>query len=259
MGKLSTWMPLYIADYLRDTSRLTTEGHGAYLLLIFDYWTSGRPLPDDDNQLAAIARLGVARWKQLRPVLAQFFQIEDGIWHHKRIDVELKRAALITQERSKAGGIGAAKRWQTHSKSDGKRIASGEAKSSQTDAHLPSQVEEEDSVASATGGEGPPAIPIDPVKEIWDRGLAILGKGQRSLLGKLRQTYKDPAVLAAIVACESESPSEPAAFFVACLERSKANGRYGAEAHARALDILGRAALDAERSENGRGHPEAAD
>jgi uncharacterized protein YdaU (DUF1376 family) len=104
-------MPFYIGDYLRDTSRLTTEGHGAYLLMIFDYWVSGKPLPDDDHQLAAVARLAVPRWKALRPTLAQFFQVGDGVWRHKRIDAELETASGNLEKRHAAGKEGAAARW----------------------------------------------------------------------------------------------------------------------------------------------------
>jgi uncharacterized protein YdaU (DUF1376 family) len=112
--KPDTWMPFYVGDYLRDTGRLTTEGHGAYLLLILDYWTSGGALPDDDDQLAAITKLTVARWKKLRPVVIRFFSVGGGLWRHKRIDLELLRACSITGKRSSAGKAGARARWQSH-------------------------------------------------------------------------------------------------------------------------------------------------
>jgi uncharacterized protein YdaU (DUF1376 family) len=103
----NTWMPFYVGDYLRDTARLSTEAHGAYLLLIFEYWTSGRPLPDDDRQLAAIAKLSKFRWQKLKILLATFFSVADGVWRHKRIDVELENA----KARAAAGRIGAEARW----------------------------------------------------------------------------------------------------------------------------------------------------
>jgi hypothetical protein len=67
--------------------------------------------------------------------------------------------------------------------------------------------------------------PDDPVKEIFDRGLKILGGGHRSLLGKFRKSHGDEAVLDAILSCEAEGPSEPVAFFIGCLKRAPpANG-----------------------------------
>jgi uncharacterized protein YdaU (DUF1376 family) len=139
MGKRpDTWMPFYIGDYLRDTSRLTTEGHGAYMLMIFDYWAAGKPLPDDDSQLAAVTRLSIQKWRVLKPTLAHFFLIGDGIWRHKRIDEELARATDRIDKRSAAGSAGAATRW---GKVDGNRIANASESHSDriADANAPSE------------------------------------------------------------------------------------------------------------------------
>jgi uncharacterized protein YdaU (DUF1376 family) len=81
------WMPLYVGDYVKDTMRLSTIQHGAYILLIMEYWQS-RSLPDDDEALAAIAKMSMADWKKHRPTLRRFFQ--DG-WKHKRIEEELSK------------------------------------------------------------------------------------------------------------------------------------------------------------------------
>src|SRR4051794_27031196 len=35
------WMAFYPADYLGDTGHLSTTEHGAYALLIFNYWMRG--------------------------------------------------------------------------------------------------------------------------------------------------------------------------------------------------------------------------
>ncbi|MEK8025017.1 SU10 major capsid protein [Pseudaquabacterium rugosum] len=111
-----TWMPLYIGDYLADTSRLTTEQHGAYLLLLMDYWRNGPP-PDDEDTLAAIAKLPVSAWRKCAPRLQPFFSVEDGQWRQKRMDAEREKAAGIGGKRKAAGAAGAAKRW---GKGDGK-------------------------------------------------------------------------------------------------------------------------------------------
>lgn len=126
-----SWMPLYPGDYLRDTMGLTTEQHGAYLLLIMAYWSNGGPLPDDDQYLASVTRLTMDRWMAYRPVMQTFFQpepiaiaiangianhIANGIakqqWRHGRIDAELARTSKIRQIRSEIGKKGVEKRWK---------------------------------------------------------------------------------------------------------------------------------------------------
>ena len=81
-------MPLYIGDYLADTSRLTTEQHGAYLLLLMDYWRSGR-LPDNDQVLAQITKLPLDTWLTHKGVLQGFFEVIDGELIHSRVEKEL--------------------------------------------------------------------------------------------------------------------------------------------------------------------------
>lgn len=97
------WMPLYIADYLADTTHLRAAQSGAYLHLIMHYWQKGS-LPDNDGQLSAIARMTSAEWKRDRAILAAFFQ-QPG-WHHKRIDEELAEAEEKYQKRAGAGRKG---------------------------------------------------------------------------------------------------------------------------------------------------------
>jgi uncharacterized protein YdaU (DUF1376 family) len=92
------WMPLYVNDYLSATMRLTTIEHGAYLLLIMEYWREGG-LPNDDAKLAKIAGVKPTQWKRMRPTISGFFDAE---WKHKRIDSEITRTAEISNKRKEA-------------------------------------------------------------------------------------------------------------------------------------------------------------
>lgn len=84
------WMPLWIGDYLADTQHLTRSEHGAYFLILLAYWRNGGPLPDDDKRLAAIAKATPREWQVLRPTIAEFFTVGDGVWKQKRADEEIK-------------------------------------------------------------------------------------------------------------------------------------------------------------------------
>lgn len=85
------WFAFYYGKFITKTMRLTTEGKGAYLMLICDYYAKGRPCPDDDDVLAAITGLSLEVWKSKhRKALEPFFEIHDGLWHHDVIRNDLR-------------------------------------------------------------------------------------------------------------------------------------------------------------------------
>src|SRR3978361_1950146 len=104
------WFPFYVGDYVRDTARLTTEAHGAYLLLMLDYWVNGAP-PDDDETLATITKLPVTIWRKRRPMLVKFFKVKDGVWTHSRIEKEKAKAEEVGNSNSDKAREAAERRW----------------------------------------------------------------------------------------------------------------------------------------------------
>jgi uncharacterized protein YdaU (DUF1376 family) len=116
-GKTDIWMPVFIGDYLADTMHLSTEQHGAYLLLLFHLWRRGM-LPDDDRALAQITGLTAKAWSPHRAVLAQFFEVGDGLWRHGRVERERRRIAAKQQTNSQQAKLAAAIRWDKTSDAD---------------------------------------------------------------------------------------------------------------------------------------------
>ena len=104
------WMPLYIADYLADTSHLSTEEHGAYLLLLMNAWTNEGALPANEERLRRITRMDRAAWEVSWPELKTFFYEEGDQLRHHRLDAEIDRAKANVKQRSDAGKASAEKR-----------------------------------------------------------------------------------------------------------------------------------------------------
>jgi uncharacterized protein YdaU (DUF1376 family) len=97
------YMPFFVGDYITGTRHLTIEQHGAYFLLILEYWTKGE-LPNDDEYLARILGIPLGKWIKMRPTIQAFFY--DG-WRHELLDEQLARSAEMKQqavERARKGG-----------------------------------------------------------------------------------------------------------------------------------------------------------
>jgi uncharacterized protein YdaU (DUF1376 family) len=109
-SKADIWMPLYIGDYLADTSHLDAERHGCYLLWMMHYWRKG-PLTSNLSDLVSIGRLrGNNASSIAQALLEEFFSMNgDGLWHQKRQDVERakwqgKRADAVEKAKKAAAG-----------------------------------------------------------------------------------------------------------------------------------------------------------
>lgn len=146
------YMPLFVSDYLSHTAHLSAAEHGAYMLLIMNYWQREKPLPADPRKLARIARMTDAEWAEASEALSEFFQEVDGSWVHKRIEEELSRVAEKIEKAKANGKLGGRK---PREKADAKpTLSEGEA-----DAKLGDEIrgdkDKEDAASAASSARAP--------------------------------------------------------------------------------------------------------
>lgn len=161
--KTDIWMPLYVGEYVADTMSFTTDQHGAYLLLLMALWREkGKPLQDNDEDLATITRLPLDRWLAIKPkILAKFIVGADGSITHKRAAQEVARAQDVSEKRVAAGKAGAEKRWQKDGKPIANAIADATPDGSQNDRQSQSQSPTSPETSSGeVGAEAPPSAVI---------------------------------------------------------------------------------------------------
>lgn len=196
------WMPLYIADYLKDTTHLGALLSGAYLHLIMDYWQNGK-LPSDEGQLARIARVTPHEWRRHRDTLKALFQ--EG-WKHKRIDHELAHAVDVSNKRSAvAAARQAAIREQEECKDSA--IAPANADTLHT-SHLTKKEKE-------VGGADAQADKVVPIRRYVFEGRVV--RLEQSDLNRWKQTYQAiPDILAVLQTADdyySENPPKDGKWF----------------------------------------------
>jgi len=94
-------LPLFTDAYLADTRHLSTEQHGAYLLLLMEAWR--RPntnLPDDDVLLAKLAGLSGIAFADAKSVIMQFWDLDarTKTWSQKRLTEQKKYVRNATEK-----------------------------------------------------------------------------------------------------------------------------------------------------------------
>lgn len=102
------FIQFYVADYLADTTELSTEEHGAYFLLMLSMWRAGGTLPNEPRKLARICRLSTAKWSRVGKAVLPYFQDNGETITHKRIKKDIENAQNSYAKRAEAGAKGGA-------------------------------------------------------------------------------------------------------------------------------------------------------
>jgi uncharacterized protein YdaU (DUF1376 family) len=97
----------HIGDFIKATSRLTDSQAMAYLRLIWMYYDSEKPIPNDIDVLALQVGLPA---DQVHLLLRAYFRLEDGVWKHSRCDAELDEYRSFVGKKSLAGKASAEQR-----------------------------------------------------------------------------------------------------------------------------------------------------
>lgn len=196
-------MPVHIGDYKRDTGHLRAPQHGAYLMLLFHYWSTGG-LPDDDEQLATIACMTRGEWKRARPVIEKFFK--PG-WLHGRVEEDLAAARASYEARAKAGEKG------------GKAKAESKQSSSNATARLEQpltlDLDKKDAAIAA------PELPLaNEEVELFRRGKAVLGSAAGGLIKSLLKAKSGQIPLARAAIEQASTKQNPREYIGAVVRGS---------------------------------------
>lgn len=220
MAESPHWMPLDVADYIKDTRHLSTLEHGAYLLLLMSAWTSEGALPSDEKRLARMAGMSAKEWRHSGPILLDFFALDGDCYRHKRVDAELAKAAILIEKKRAAGKASAAARAQQVLN----RCSTGEATHLPTDGQQSANQEQE----QGSGSKEPAAKPASPRKELVDRGVRLLtaagikDASARSFIGQCLRDSGEAATSAAFHDAERLNVPDPRAYVRKCLQNAAA-------------------------------------
>jgi len=207
--------------------KLTTVQHGAYFLLLMAYWRERSPLKDDDGELRSITKTERAEWKRMRPVLAEFFKVADGVWWHKRVEQEMAEADKRSAAAKLKAQKGADARWKDKDKStpsDAPSIlqALPDDKPKECPTPSPLPLPSEDSVPNGTDGDA-----VLTKQELWKSGKSLLAEQGMpkvqcgSFVGKLCKDYTDEVVIDAVRSCVVKRPADAAQYLIATCQHLK--------------------------------------
>lgn len=160
--------PHHIGDFIKDTARLTDAQAMTYLRMIWMYYDTETPLPDDSKRLAFM--LGACP-EDTQLILEHYFSKDGAVYRHKRCDAEIE----AYRNRQEHGRRAAKSRWENAQSMQA--ASSGNARSTKKHANREPITDNREPVLKNTGAVAP--VDVDP--KLWSDFLQIR-KAKRSPL-----------------------------------------------------------------------------
>ena len=188
-SKADTWMPFYVADYLKDTMHLSRDQHGGYLLLLMACWNGAGRIPNDDAQLACLAKATPAEWRKMAPILRRFFTVDGDELVQGRVVQEYEKAQRLSEIRRENGGKGGRPRKQNETEEKATGLANGKL----TETPSPSPIVKEANASSTTQDANASFVrqkPDDGFEIAW-KAYPALGRSRSKSQAKTKPIWRE--------------------------------------------------------------------
>jgi len=106
-----SWFPMYPGDYLSKTHSLTTEEHGAYLLLLMHLYSSDGTLEFSPKMICKLTGLSRYKLPKFMPVFNRYFENNGKIFWSDRVLEQIEATNSKNEKNSQKASIAARKRW----------------------------------------------------------------------------------------------------------------------------------------------------
>lgn len=100
------YMPFFVDAHLADTTHLTTEEQGAYVLLLIGMWRRGGKVSNYDPDLARTVNLTLAKWRKMKVRLLPFLLVEETFLTQKRLKIEWEYVSARSKKNTENGKKG---------------------------------------------------------------------------------------------------------------------------------------------------------
>lgn len=214
----------HLGDHAKQTAHLTMLELGAYTLLMDRYYSTEAAIPASQVYRVTRCRTPAER-AAVDAVLQEFFTLEADQWRSAEAEQNIANA----QKRINAAKANGAKGGRPKKNpEETQRVSSGLNQLTQSKAHQSPitnhQAPDTSEIPSAPVGAGAAAPPPSPADVIFALGVPLLmasavpERNARSMLGLMRKTHGDEAVIGALQRCAAEKPLQPVPWLQAALK-----------------------------------------